>query len=394
MALYCYDAIDAKGKNKSGSFEAASEKEVRERLREQKLLATSVRAKKKKRSQTLLKGQNLLNVTIQLAQLLTAGLPLYESLVALEAQYREEEWNSVLRDLAERVKAGDALSSAMARHPRSFDTLYTAMIAAGETTGSLGAIFERLAKLLDRQLKLKKQIVTAMIYPALLGGFAFLVLILLLTFVVPSMEELFEGRSLNGFTGAVLAVSHLLQRYWPALILAGAGAGAVASWHLKTDRGRLQAHRLWMRLPLLRAALVRTAIARFTRTMGTLQEGGVPMVEALHIARRVMRNPSLEKVVDDAETKMIEGSSLSAELGKSPLIPPLVTRMLSVGEETGGIASMFHKIADLYEEEVEKTLTRLTALAQPVILLVMGGIVGIVMLAVLLPLTDITSITG
>jgi general secretion pathway protein F/type IV pilus assembly protein PilC len=268
------------------------------------------------------------------------------------------------------------------------------MIAAGESTGALADVCTRLTQLLSRQNKLKKQVATALIYPLLLGSFAFAVLILLLTFVVPSIESLFEGRKVNMLTTAVLAASHLLNRYWAVLLLLMGGAIAWVYWKGNSTEGRERIYRFCLKIPSLRNALVRTAIARFTRTMGTLQQGGVPMIDSLRIARKVMRSPALELVVQQAESRIIEGSSLSVELRKEPLIPPLVTRMLAVGEETGAIAAMFHKIADLYEDEVEKSTTRMTALMQPVILLIMGAIVGVVMLAVLIPLTDINSMTG
>ncbi|MBJ7449209.1 MAG: type II secretion system F family protein [Parachlamydiales bacterium] len=390
--LYTYQAIDSQGKARNGMIDATSEKEARDKLREQKILITFLKQKGRQNHKCVLKGDQLFTFTLQLAQLLDAGLPLYESLIALESQYRTEDWHPILVELCDRVKRGENLSDAMSKRPQSFNSLYCAMIAAGESTGSLSAVCQRLSLLLDRQQKIKKQISTALIYPIVLGSFAMVVVTLLMVFVIPSIENLFEGRQLNGFTGVVLAASRAIRNYWPlGFIFIGASVGI---YYLKKVELIKQFHRYSLKMPIIKQAVIKTAVARFTRTMGTLQEGGVPLIESLKIARRVLRCPPIEKIIEDAEQKIIEGSSLGKELLLQNLIPPLVTRMILVGEETGDLATMFHKIADIYEEEVEKTLTAITALIQPAILLIMGGVVGIVMLAVLLPLTDVSSLTG
>lgn len=394
MALFQYQALNLQGKTLRGMIDALSEKEAREKLREQKILPTVLKERRRVTRSSHLSGSELLAFTLQLSQLLQAGLPLYESLLALELQNRGEKWHGLLQNLCEKVKGGASLSEAMESHPKSFDSLYCAMIAAGESTGSLSDVCARLTTLLTRQIKLKKQITTAMMYPALLGSFAMAVLILLLTFVVPSIENLFEGREVNGLTSVVLASSHFLKNYWPIIFIVVMALGICLIWKGRSPAGKKKCYELCFKIPLLRTPLVNTAIARFTRTLGTLQHGGVPLIDSLRIARRVMRSPILEAHVEQAEIKIIEGSCLSKELATESFIPPLVIRMLSVGEETGAMASMLHKIADLYEEEVEKTLTRLTTLMQPLILLIMGVVVGIVMLAVLIPLTDIHSLTG
>lgn len=391
MAIYHYQALDLKGKKIKGHIEAHSEKEAKDLLREQGSMLTKLEQKAKTTSKQQLKGENLVAFTVQLAQLVGAGIPLYESLVAIEEQYRQEPFHHIILRLGEQIKAGNSLSNAMGEYPESFDRLYRAMILAGESSGHQDVILEKLSQLLKKQMKLKKQIVTAMIYPGILASFSFLIILLLLGFVVPSIEGMFQDRKLNGLTAFVMNVSHFFRDYWWFYIPTIAISIAVFYKNIKSPKGKLFIEKKLIKLPLLKTLIVQTALARFCRTMGTLSQGGLTMIDSLQIARGVMHNVVLEEEVRKAEVKIIEGSSLSAEFSKSELIPLLVSRMLSVGEESGSTIAMCHKIADMYEEEIEKTLDRLMALAQPAILIIMGTIIGFVLIAIMMPLTDVSS---
>jgi general secretion pathway protein F/type IV pilus assembly protein PilC len=391
MPIYAYQALSPQGKSLKGHVEAHSEKEAKDLLREQGSMVTKLKIKDKTTSKQQLKGENLVTFTVQLSQLVSAGVPLYESLIAIEEQYRQEPYHHIILRLCEQIKGGNTLSSAMAEYPMSFDRLYRAMILAGESSGAQDVILEKLSHLLRKQIKLKKQIVTAMIYPGILGTFSFLIIMLLLGFVVPSIEGIFADRKLNGFTEFVMNVSHIFRDYWWLYIPVIAAGLVFLFIKIRSPEGRLFFEKKLIKLPLLKTLIIQTALARFCRTMGTLQQGGLTMIDSLQIARAVMKNVVLEEEVRKAEVKIIEGSSLSAEFTKSPLIPLLVSRMLSVGEESGTTLIMMNKIADMYEEEIEKTLDRLMALAQPAILIVMGTIIGFVLLAIMLPLTDVSS---
>jgi len=390
--LFQYRYIDGKGKKKKGLIEALHADEAKDKLRQQKILVTALNeTSQKKQTSNQLRKEALITFTTQLAGLLQAGMPLYESLLSLEEQYRQDPFHPILLSLCEQIKAGSSLSEAMDQFPGSFNRLYCSMVAAGESVGALDETLDKLATLLNKQSKLKKQIITALIYPALLFSFSMVVMFLLLTFVIPSLETLFEDRDVNRFTKSVMLFSNFLTHKWMYYLPLVIGAIAGAYFGLTSEKGKRWIQRQFLRLPLLKTLITQTAIARFARTMGTLLQGGVTLIQALQISRKVMRNPFFEEVVEEAEGKIIEGSLLSLELKKSPLIPTLVPRMLAIGEEGGNTSSMLQKIADLYEDEVEKSLTRLTALAQPVILVFMGGIVGIIMIAVLLPLTDVSA---
>lgn len=391
MPLYQYQYVDAQGKRRSGAIDAQGDREAKLKLREQGVLVTQLQAKSKVSKKQNLKGDNLLAFTVQLSQLINAGVPLYESLVALEEQSRGDSYHRILLSLCEQIRAGSSLSTAMGAYPESFDKLYCGMVAAGEAVGTLGPVLEKLSMFLQRHMKLKKQIVTAMIYPGVLGGFSLLIIALLLGFVVPSLEGIFADRKLNAFTNGVLGLSHIFRDYWWLYIPVIAGSVTWGIWKVKSPAGGLWLERTFLKLPLFKTLVVQTAVARFCRTMGTLLQGGLSMIDALRISRGIMKNVVLENELKVAEGKIIEGHSLSHELGKSDYFPQLVSRMLSVGEESGTTVVMLNRIADMYEQELEKTLDRVMALAQPIILIIMGIIIGTVLLAIMLPLTDVSS---
>lgn len=391
MPVYQYQALDSAGKKSSGFIEALNEKEAKGMLRDQGTLVTKLNVKSQLSSKQNLRGPSLLAFTTQLSMLLSAGVPLYEGLVTIEEQARGEKYHRVILSLAEQIKGGSSLSQAMSAFPESFDKLFRAMIAAGESVGAIEIVLEKLGQLLQRQNKLKRQISTAMIYPGILASFSLLIICLLLGFVVPSIEGIFEGRELNAFTNLVMSVSHIFRDYWWLYIPAFAGTIGYLILKIRTPAGRIWMERNFLKIPLIRTLVIQTAVARFCRTMGTLQQGGLTMIDAMRLSREVMRNVVLEEEMKRAEGKIIEGSSLSAEMMRSKWIPHIVPRMLAVGEESGSTNVMLNKIADMYEEEIEKNLDRVMALAQPVILIFMGTVIGFVLLAILLPLTDVSS---
>lgn len=392
MPLFNYVALDANGKKKTGLIEAQEEREAKEKLREIGLMVVKVSLKSRITSRQNLKGENLMAFTVQLSQLVSAGVPLYESLNAIETQCRHESYHRIVLGLCEKIKAGSSLSQAMATYPESFNKLYCSMITAGEAVGGVHVVLEKLSILLSRQMKLKGEITTALVYPGVLASFSFLIIIMLLGFVVPSIEGIFSERKLNGFTQFVLSVSHFFRDYWWLYIPVIAGSIAFLVYKIRTPSGRLWMERFLLRVPVIKTLIIQTAVARFCRTMGTLQQGGLPLIDSLRISRGVMRNAVMEEEVKKAEMNIIEGSSLGVELQRAPHFPPMVAQMLVVGEESGGTISMLNRVADMYELEVEKTLSRMMALAQPLILIVMGTIIGAVMLAILLPLTDVSSL--
>lgn len=392
MPLFQYQAIDSAGKRKKGLIEAQEEKEAKNKLREMGFMLVRLSVKTRVTSRQNLKGERLLAFTLQLSQLVNAGVPLYESLMAIEEQSRHEPTHRIILSLCEQIKSGMSLSQAMSSYPQSFNKLYCSMITAGEAVGALNIVLEKLSQLLSRQIKLRSEAITALVYPAILAGFSILIIAMLLGFVVPSIEGIFAERKLNGFTQFILSLSHVFRDYWWAYIpFLGLVVGFLI-FQLRKPSGRLWIERNFLKIPLIRTLMIQTAVARFCRTMGTLLQGGLPLIEALRISREVMRNVVMEEEIKQAELRIIEGSTLGTELGKAKWFPPMVAQMLAVGEEAGSTLSMLNRIADMYEQDLEKTLSRVMALAQPVILIFMGAVIGTVLLAILLPLTDVSSL--
>lgn len=391
MPVFHYQSIDERGKKRKGFIEAVNELEAKQKLREQGVLVTSLGTSAGKRGKQKLNGEQLLTFTAMFSQLIGSGIPLYESLLAIEEQVRNEPYHRIILSLTEQVKAGTTLSDAMRQFPESFSSLYTSMIGAGEAAGALEIVSKRLSQFLTKQQRLKKQIANALIYPGILASFALLVVALLMGFVIPSIEGVFEGRELNRYTLFILELSRFLRNYWwiylPILVLGGLGS----YYALKRPQGKLWLERQWLKIPYIRDLVIQAALVRFTRTMSTLQEGGLPVIEALDLAKGVMQNISMEEEIDRAQKKILEGGTLSSELRKSRYLPQLTSRMIAVGEESGHLTQMLAQIADMYEETLEKTIERVMSLIQPAILIVMGLLIGLLLLAILLPMTDVSA---
>lgn len=392
MPVYHYVALDDKGKRRKGFIDASNEIEAKQKLRDQGVLVTSLGVTAGLKRKQNLSTENLLSFTTMLTQLVSAGIPLYESLLTVEEQMRSEPYHRIILSLTEQVKSGSTLSNAMKNFPESFSRLYIAMIGAGEASGALPVVLLRLNQFLAKQEKLRKQIINALIYPAILATFALAVIVLLMGFVVPSIEGVFEGRELNSYTQFVLTTSRILRTYWWAIIPLVGGLVGWVVYMVRQPKGKVWLEKQFMRMPIVSDLMVQAALVRFTRTMSTLQEGGLPLVEALGLSRQVMQNNALEEEVGRAEKRILEGGSLSGEFRRSRYIPLMATRMIAVGEESGYLSEMLGKVADMYEENLEKTIERVMSLVQPAILIIMGAIIGLVLLAILLPMADISSI--
>ncbi len=391
MPLYTYKAVSTLGRNQSGYVEADSFEMAKEKLRSQKLLVTLLKDFQQPAKEIKLKASTVLTLTHDLAQLLKAGLPLYDSLLMIEEKYRGTHGHLVILDLCDQVKHGMQLSSALKRYSKSFDGVYTAMVAAGERSATLAEVFAELAVLIQKSAKLKKQITTALIYPAFIGSFCLIVVSVLLFFLVPSMAQLFEGHRLHPMTAAVLGLSNWLQN-WAALfaaVVVSIVCGIVFLWK---KPGFIQWRaQVGLHMPIVKDFITQAVMVRFCRTLGRLMESGVPLLEGLNLAKSVVQHPVFEQAITESAEKVVEGRGLSEELEKQRYFPKQVTRMLAIAEESGSSAEMLGHIAECYSNDLEKNLTRLTAYLQPVILLVLGLIVGVILLAVLLPLTDVSS---
>lgn len=391
MPLFRYKALSNSGKRLSGVIDADSLQLAKERLNREKVLVTKLTLAEQKVERALSSAM-LLSLTRELAQLLSAGLPLYESLLTIEEKYRRHRNHPLFLDLCDKLKGGKQLSSVLKSYPKSFDAIYISMVEAGEKTGSLPWVFNELYTLIERRQKLKKQLTTAMAYPAFLGGFCLIVVLALLLFVIPSMQELFEGRSLHPLTSLVLSMSQFLKRTLLPMTLLIASLSALATLYFRREEGKLLLQKALQKVPLLKTVLEEAALIRFCRSASILLQGGVPLVNALSTSRKVMKHSLLEQTIQKAEAALVEGKTLSSQLKHTPHVPALVSRMLSIAEETGKLPEMLGSLSDIYDDELERSLSLITTFLQPALLLILGGVIGLVILSILLPLTDVSSL--
>ena len=390
MALFRYTAYAEAGKKIAGVIDADSYEMAKERLQKQKLLLLRLQSLKEGEKKLLLPSKIALAFTQEMAQLLAAGLPIYESLLTIEEKYRRNKSHSVFLDFCDQLKQGSLLSSALKKYPESFDRIYISLVKAGEQTGSLPFVYQQLTDLLLRKQKLKKQLFSSLMYPAFLGSFCVLIVFALLFFVVPSMRDLFEGRALHPVTQTVLALSDFLKNNFLSLSSLLGFSILFSFWFFKKEKGKLFIQGILVKTPFIKDFLLYSAIIRFTRTLSILLKGGVPLLQAIDLSKEVVPLLALRRFFEGVQKKVGEGKTFSSEM-IHPLIPMLVPRMLKTAEDTGKMPEMLQSVGEIYEEELDKNLTYFTTLLQPVLLIFLGAIVGVILLSILLPLTDVSS---
>lgn len=391
MPLYQYEAVTERGKKTFGSVDADSLQDAKMKLVRRQIAVIKIDILSEKQLKTFLKKKDLLALTSEISRLLQAGLPLFEALSALEEKYRGQKTHRLLLDLCDKVRSGQSFSQALGRHRDTFDLLFISMVANSEKTGRLSAALEEIAFLLGRQIKIRKQIISALLYPALLASFCMVILSSLLFFVIPSLRELFDGRDLHPFTRIVFACSAFAcnAKGFIAICFILSVSGGI--YLFSSSQGKKQFSTFASKLPFVKGLLAKIAFVRFCRATATLLDGGLPAMTAFAQARSVMRHPVLEEVIARAEEKISEGEPLHVPFQNHPLIPPLVPRMIAIAQQGGKLPFMMQQIAQIYEDELETYLSHFASMAQPILLLVLGGLVGFVLLSVLLPLTDVSS---
>lgn len=390
MSLYKFKAFNLNGKKIQGRLSASDFEGAKLQLTKKGSVIISLNEISEKELKNSLSKKEIVNFFQELSALLKAGLPLYDSLLAL-CEKHQGKLHIMLLDICEQVKGGKFLSVALSAYPKSFDQITTCMIANSEKSGSLEKTLEEISTLLTKQLELKKQISSALLYPAILGCFSLVVLSTLFFFVIPSLSSLFEGRVLNPFTHFVVSFSKALYNSKERLIISILLIIAFLTPFFTTTWGKEKLLHITVRLPFFKALLLKSAIVRFCRSFSTLLIGGLSYVEGFKLAKKTVRHPPLAEVLEIAEKKLIEGKRLSFELKNTPLIPPLFFRMLSIAEDGGNTPYMLQHLASIYEGEITKTMLQITTILQPLMLLLLGLIIGFVVLCVLLPLTDVSS---
>jgi general secretion pathway protein F len=329
-------------------------------------------------------------MTRQLATLLVAGLPLVDALGVMVDQTEKKAVKGLMADIREEIRGGASFSAVLERYPREFSQIYVHMVRAGEASGALDQILFRLAEFLEKQLALKHKVTNAVLYPALMLIVGVLVLFFLMTFVVPKITAVFTSlkQALPWPTVVLMSISHFLADYW-AVMLGGVGlivwAGRRA---MKTEAGQFTADRWLLKIPLMGEVARMVAISRLTSTLATMLASGVQLLDAMDVAKRVMNNRVLEQAVEGARQNIREGETIAEPLKRSGEFPALVTHMIAVGERSGEMEEMLRRIGNIYDGEVDRVITRLTSLLEPIMILVMGVLVFCIVVAILLPIFE------
>jgi type IV pilus assembly protein PilC len=396
MSSFAFKAVDLAGIPAKGEIEASDKKTVASQLRAKGLIVTDIEELKPANAGDILarfrrvKADDLVIATRQLSTMVSSGMSLLRALYVIEEQTENDLLCETWAEVRKEVEAGLAFSDALAKHPDVFNELYVAMVAAGETGGILESTLQRVADQLEKDAALRRMIKAAMVYPILIASFAFIVLIALVAFLVPVFEKIFEdfGGELPAITKFTVFLSHLITGRWYLMIAIVAGAVyAFRKWK-KSDRGHIQWDKLKLRCPMKIGDIVqKVALARFSRTFSGLIAAGVPMLESIEITGKTSGNSVVEQAMGGVRESVRKGGTIGAPMRDVPeAFPAMVVQMIAVGEETGALETMLSKVADFYEEQVEAAIKALTSILEPVMIMLVGGIVGFIVISMYLPM--------
>lgn len=401
--MYSYQAKSLDGRTTRGQIEAASDTEARIKLRAQRLIPTKLQPHQKKNYfsglenlKARVKGKDLQIFTRQFATLVNSGIPIVQSIDILAGSTSNVHLSAALYKIKSDIEGGKKLGESIAVHSRIFDKLYVNLMKAGEESGSLDTILERLAAYIEKSIKIKNKVAGAMYYPAGIMMVAGLVIYVILAFVIPKFEELFSssGQEIPWLTRQVVALSHFAVDYWYLIFGGIFGIVYGAMVYYRSDIGRVTCDNVFIRMPLIGSLIQKNAIARFTRTFSTMISCGVPILDGLDIAARVVGNAVLEKTFLEAKEVISQGKSIVIPLAKDPFVPDMMVQMVGVGEQTGALDTMLGKIADFYEEEVDYAVTAMTSMIEPIMMVFLGGIIAVLVVAMYLPIFNLASGAG
>ncbi len=407
MAVFQWQGIDASGKDVKGIRDADNPRLLRTLLRKEGILATAIEEEAAARTRTRreidfgaffqrVSVEDVALLTRQLATLLRSGVPLVEALSAIIEQYEQPKLRAALTQIRDKVNEGTSLADALKAHPKIFEDLYVNMVAAGESSGTLDTVLDRLADHLDASGTLKNKVVSALAYPAFMVLFSMGVVALMMVVVVPKVTSIFEGfnATLPWYTRLLIFVSNAIGGYWWLMLLCIAGAiYGFRRWRA-TPKGRSVWDARLLNFPVAGQLVLMIALARFSRTLSTLLASGVPLLTALDITRNVLGNAELMRVVEDARGSIREGESIAAPLKRSGRFPPIVTQMIAIGERSGQLEQMLGHVAISYENQVDAKLAALTSLLGPAMIVIMGVLAGGIALSILMPLMQINEFVG
>ena len=400
MPSYAYSAREtATGREINSSVEAITEQAAIAALLNRNLLVVSIQEKISKRGKA--KGgkvalADLVVFTRQLATMIEAGIAIVQSLQALADQTQNKVMRDVIRDVCTRVESGESFSEALQKHPKTFNRLYFSMVSAGEKGGLLAEILARLATYLENSERLRKKVKTALMYPSAVTVVAISITIFLLVKVVPTFKDVYSGfgATLPGPTQLMIDLSEIVQKYFLLFII----LAAVAIWgwfhFIKTTSGRLFWDSRRIKLPIFGPIAHKICLVRFTRTLASLIRSGVPILEVLQIVSQTVGNVVMEKAIKTAALDIERGEGISAALGKNPIFPNMIIRMLSAGEQTGNIDNMLERVSNFLDEEIETTLSGLMSLLEPMLIVFLGVVIGGMVICMFLPIFNLANIVN
>ncbi|OGW14706.1 MAG: pilus assembly protein PilC [Nitrospirae bacterium GWA2_42_11] len=401
METYIWTGKTRDGKKQKGELTANSKDDVISTLRKQNIMVTSVASRAKKLSINLSLGsgvtdKDIVVFTRQFATMIDAGLPLIQCLDILAKQTENKRFASAINDIRQNVESGSTYADALKKHPRIFNDLYANMVAAGELGGILDTILNRLSKYIEKSMKLKRQVRAALVYPSTIVAVAIVVIVVLLVWVIPIFAKMFMdfGGVLPLPTRMVIGASNFMANN--IIYIAGAAGALVFGLHryYKTQNGRRTIDRLVLVLPIFGMLMRKIAVAKFTRTLGTLISSGVPILDGLDIVAKTSGNKIVEEALYETKRSISEGKTLAEPLEQTKVFPPMVVQMIAVGETTGALDAMLSKIADFYDEEVDSTVGSLTALLEPMLMIFLGVVIGTIVIAMYLPIFKLAGSIG
>jgi general secretion pathway protein F len=412
MAVYAYKGLNERGRNVGGIIDADTPKNARLKLRKAGIYPTELNETRDQSPASAaaagggrfsldlaslferITPQDLALVTRQLSTLVGAGLPLVECLSALVEQVDSPRQKKILSQVRERVVEGGTLADAMKQHPGVFNDLYVNMVRAGEASGALDIVLVRLAEYTERSAALRAKVRSAMTYPVFMGVASMAILFFLLSYVVPKVTRIFEEThaQLPAMTVILLAISNFLSNYWWLIIGIIVAAVIFVRVSIRSPAGRLRFDKTVLRIPYFGKVLKKVALARFARTLSTLLLGGIPLLQALDIVKHVVMNVVLSNAIEDGRNSIREGHSVADPLKKSGLFPPLLVHMIAVGEKSGELEQMLARAADAYDNEVEASVSALSSIMEPMLVIFMGGVVLFIVMAILLPIFELNQL--
>jgi len=401
METYVWTGRTRDGKRQKGEMTAKSKDEAISTLRKQNILVTSVSTRTSKLKlnlpfKTSVSDKDIVVFTRQFATMIDAGLPLIQCLDILAKQTENKTFASSINDIRQDVEAGSTYADALRKHPKIFNDLYVNMVAAGELGGILDTILNRLSKYIEKSIKLKRQIKSAMAYPSTIVAVAVVVIVVLLVWVIPIFSKMFTdfGGVLPAPTRMVIGTSDFMQHN--ILVIIGAVALIIfgLNRYYKTPNGRRTVDRLALRLPIFGLLIRKITVAKFTRTLGTLISSGVPILDGLDIVAKTAGNKVVEEALYATRQSISEGKTLAEPLEQTQVFPPMVVQMIAVGETTGALDAMLSKIADFYDEEVDSTVSTLTSLLEPMLMIFLGIVIGFIVVAMYLPIFKLAGTIG